>query len=301
MKVFLSTILSLCCLSTVYSQIEYDLSIRLGNSITSSESFNRFYLYDQSEQITEDQYVKRNITSTNNYETIFTKLGRFEVAGSIVFPVSHGLHIRTGLGVSHQMISLDNKYIGGNSVINSVDTLMGEIPKTTTTNPNFKPCQYENSFTEIIIPSDASSIWSLLVPLELEYDIIDRLAIRAGGYLQTPIASTHYSYGISSTVIEEFDDYKLCRYVLRSDQDKNGSRFNDMVLGMTLGASYRIGNHIGVEVMYRHSFDGTFSDSFNDVFSFNTNYGAFKNRSVLIGISYKFGDHKGHEEGVEKL
>ena len=299
MKVILSITFTFCYLSTLFSQIQYDVSLRLGNSMISSESYSNFFDYNQREQITEDQYVNRNITYTNDYTTFYSQLGRLELEGSIVFPVAKGFHIRTGLGISYQSISLENKFLGGNSRINNLDTLIGQI-STVIINPNFKPCQYENSFSEIITPKDASGILSLLVPLEIEYDIIEKLALRFGGYLQTPISSTHTSFAITSFVVEEFDDYNLCRYVLDQDRDTSGSRFNDLVMGMTLGASYRLGNHIGFEILYRHSFDGTFSESYNNIFSFNRGHGDFNNRSVLIGISYKFGNHEGHEKVLQK-
>lgn len=295
MKAFLIVIIAILCTTYIHSQVEFDISLRVGNSITSSETYNRSYNYTQREQITEDQYLEYKGTSNFNYETSYNKVVRFEIEGSVVFPLTKRIHIRTGLALAYQQIEIESMFLDANTTISSVDTIAGMIP-TSNGNSGFKPCQYENPSFDFTTPNDISSIWNLLIPLELEYDIIDKLALRVGGYLQTPIISNHTSYSIGSETIEEFEDHLLCRYVLNTVEETNGSRFNDLVLGFSLGTSYRIGNHLGIEFMYRHSFDGTYSDTDNSLFIFNRNQGEFRNRSIMIGLSYKFSDHEGHEE-----
>ena len=300
MKVLLSTILTICCLSTLNSQVEYDLTLRFGNGTVDSESFSSTYDYTQYSQIEPNRYTISDKTSTIFYNIDYSKLTRFEIAAHLTIPITNGLHIKTGLGLSRQKIVTNLGTLDAQYTTNSIDTLEGIIP-TITINPNFKPCQYQNSYSDIVQPSDQSNIWSLMVPLEFEYDLLHRLAIRAGGYLQTPIISSHKTYSIRSEVIEEQEDYNLCQYELNTIKDTNGSKFNDLVLGMSLGVSYGITHHISAEVMYRHSLSGAYAEPTESFGIINRRLGEFKNRSVMLGLSYKFGDHKSHEEVVEQL
>lgn len=288
MKAYLSLIFIICFVSSMFSQTSYDLTLRVGQSLTNKESYNTLFNYYQEQQISDDKYVRSNFTASNAMESRYTKLSRIEIAGNITFSLASNFHLRTGLGMSIQTISVENNFLSGSSTINSLDTLNGSISEFTTF--NFKPCQYENSYLDIIVPNNTSKIYSLLIPLEIEYDIIKKMSVRLGGYLQSPISSIQQSYSIRSIELEEFEEFKLCKYELNIDKDTSGSRFNDMVLGLSLGTSYQLTQRIGMEVLYRHSFSKTYSSNDN-IFYFNNNNGGFKNRSVLLGISYRFDSH----------
>jgi len=295
------TIISLLfiTLAQVSGQVEFDIAFRVGNSLTSSESYSNTFNYTSRVQVDDERYTESEITSIANYKNIYTRRGRMELETSVIFPLARGFHLKTGLGLAYQEISYDNEFIDSEVNILSIDTIFGMI-NTTVGNPNFKPCEFENSFADIILPEDNSKIWSLIVPLELEYDIIPRLAMRIGGYIETPVKTEHSYHYISSETVQELEDVRICRYAPNKIESTNGSNFSELIYGYSLGAAYRLGNHIGVELLYRHGASGTYISEDSSAFSFGSVDGEFKNRSILIGINYKFGEHAGHE-GDEEL
>jgi len=300
MKFLLVTAFSLFTILNIHGQIKFDVAFRVGNSLTSEEDYNRSFSYTSRSQIDDDRYTETQITSNVDYQTSYTRRGRMELEASVIFPLGKGLHLKTGLGLGYQEISFEDNVVESQTIIGSVDTLFGMF-NTSVGNPNFKPCQYENSFSDVLVPNDNSKIWSLLVPLEFEYDVISKLAIRAGGYIETPIVTEHNTHYVGVDIIEELEDVRLCRYRLTTNNLTNGANFNDLVYGYTLGAAFRIGNHIGVEVMYRHGSSGTYNSNDSSFFSLNSVSSEFKNKSIMIGLNYKFGEHAGHEDATENL
>lgn len=53
--------------------------------------------------------------------------------------------------------------------------------------------------------------------------------------------------------------------------------------------------------MYRHGSSGTYNSNDSSFFSLNSVSSEFKNKSIMIGLNYKFGEHAGHEDATENL
>ena len=72
-------------------------------------------------------------------------------------------------------------------------------------------------------------------------------------------------------------------------------------MGIWLGLSNCITLYTSAELIYRHSLSGAYAEPSESFGIINRRRVEFKNKSVMMSLSYKFGDHKSHDEVVAKF
>ncbi len=149
------------------------------------------------------------------------------------------------------------------------------------------PCTNILNFQEYD-DDDYYDIISLSIPITLSYALSERLNLHSGAFIQTPL----YSRLNFNTGLINRDDNNFCTLEIKNIEQDAGPLLNNLQLGLSLSADYRIWRHISLELGLRKQLNSVFATPVSNSISFapsSRNADQYLPLSFFAGVRFRFG------------
>ncbi len=255
------------------------------------KSVQQFDSYGYSLMPLEDSmYIRYHYNITNESKKIYSPKIGFEAGSNMAFQLSRRISLRTGIGLNYLSFKMETQFINTDFVLLGTDTV-----ELTPIIPTFyHPCDtILNSYSDLgpLQNGTEQSLLNLKIPLELDYNLIsDKLFLRAGGYLQTPILSlTEREYITTESEMKE--GKKICKYVKVTERNTSGNSLNHLQFGVMASVSYVCFKNFGIDLGIAQDLSNTFTKDEYQIYPINGDQ--YKPLKLSLGIEFKIGNHNG--------
>lgn len=247
-----------------------------------------------TQKINDSMSIRKELHIIRKQQKSYTPKIGYDVSGNIYFKLFHRLSVKTGLGLNYLSFDLNSKTLASETVTLSIDTIESKNDGITSF---FTSCDsFKNSIADLgkVKVGKTQDIFSLKIPLELEYEIVkSKLYIRVGAFMQTPLFALAKREYIT-TRSEMVDGRKICEFVKVAEKNTSGNNLNNFHLGMTAELAYRIYRNFCIEMGISKQLGNVYTKEEFQIYPADNE--DFRPLEMSFGVSYAFGFSGNHAQ-----